>query len=131
MLQTQPITQRVFIVGDNTLFEECIQHLLAHGTGLQVTSIKYTDELTLLDRIAIYRPQAIILNESSLLVPVSFIELLFATYLAIAIRLIIVRDTDCVMDVYDISDQMKVRKPCKPQQFMLSTQNDLLTVIKD
>ena len=131
MLQTQSIPQHVFIVGDNTLFEECIKHLLAHETNLQVSSIKYTNELALLERIALYRPQIIILNESSLMAPISFIELLFAVYMVTGVRLIIMRDTDSLMDVYDISDKMNIRKPYKPQQYKLSEQNDLLAVIRE
>ena len=131
MLQTQPITQHVFIVGDNTLFEECITQLLTHDTGLQVSSVKYTNELAFLEHIAIYRPHVIILNESIIMAPISFIELLFAAYMVTGVRLIIVRDSDSLMDVYDISDQMNIRKPCKPQQFKLSKQNDLLAVIKE
>lgn len=131
MLQTQPSTQHVFIVGDNTLFEECITQLLTHKTGLQVTSIKYTDELTLLDYITLHQPQVIILNESSLLVPISFFRLLLTTHLMTAVRLIILRNSDSVMDIYNISQQKRIRRPCERRQFTLSKQHDLLMAVKN
>jgi hypothetical protein len=45
MLQSNFVQQRVFIVGDGSLFDEGITHLLTHETNFLVSHATYSDDL--------------------------------------------------------------------------------------
>ena len=130
MLQTHPLNQRVFIVGNNSLFEEGVSHLLTLEIGLQVLSIKYTDDLALMEHIAQHRPQVIILNESSLVDPLCLLDRLCNIPWLVGVCIIIMRLADNIIDVYDMSPNLNVRKPIERQQFTLSKRDDLVAVVR-
>jgi hypothetical protein len=130
MLQTHPLKQRVFIVGDNSLFEEGVSHLLALEIGLQVSSIKYTDDLVLMENIAKHRPQVIILNESSLVDPLHLLEQLSEIPWLVGVCIIIMRLADSIVDVYDMSQRLTARKSVERQQYILSKRDDLVAVVR-
>jgi len=130
MLQTHPLNQRVFIVGNSSLFEEGITSLLTLEIGLQVSSIKYTNDHALLDHIAQHRPQVIILNESSLVDPMYILELIFSSISLAGLCIIIMRLTDNMVDVYNMSQKTNARKLCKREQVILSKGDDLVAVVR-
>jgi hypothetical protein len=130
MLQTHPLNQRVFVVGNNSLFEEGVSHLLTLEIGLQVSSIKYTDDLTLMAHIATHRPQVIILNESSLADPLCLLDRLCDVPWLMGVCIIIMRLADNIIDVYDVSPNLDVRRLVERQQFTLSKRDDLVAVVR-
>jgi len=119
MLHLNLPSRRVFIVGDNTLFEEGITKLLAYGTDLSVTGKKYTDDPAFLDAIAQNQPDVILLNESTAFDSAHILELLLSTPLLTALYIIIIRLSNNTVDVYEM-----------PKRYVITTPDDLVDVVQ-
>jgi DNA-binding NarL/FixJ family response regulator len=111
-------SRRVFIMGDNSLFEEGIAQLLAFGADLSISNTKYTDDPAFLDAIAQNRPDVILLNESSC-DSAHIIELLFSTPALTAQYIIVVRLSNSMVDVFEM-----------PKRFTITKQDELVAVVQ-
>lgn len=130
MLPSNLSAQRVFIVGDNSLFEEGITHLLTFETDLQVSCVKYTDDLAFLADISQNRPDVILLNECVSLSPARILKLIHSIPLQAGLRIIIIRLSNTIIDVYDMPEQVVARKACERQQFTLTKRDDLVAAVR-
>lgn len=119
MLHSALTTQRIFIVGDNSLFEEGITHLLTIETGLLVSNVKYTSDLSFMDMIAQNQPDVILLNESTMLDSAHILELLFSIQLLTALCIIVVRLDNSIVDVYEM-----------PKRFVITKRDELVSVVQ-
>jgi DNA-binding NarL/FixJ family response regulator len=118
MLNSNLSTKRVFIVGDGSLFEEGITHLLTLGTDILVSGAKYTNDLALLDAVSQSQPDVILLNESTYINPTHILDLLFATPSLTALCIIIVRLGNSMIDVYEM-----------PKRFAITKRDELVAVV--
>lgn len=120
MLHSNSQTQRVFIVGDNSLFEEGITKLLACGSDLSVSGAKYTNDSALLDAIAQHRPDVIVVNESMPFDSSHILELLFMAPLQqFAPTIIVMRLDNTMIDVYEM-----------PKRFNVTKRDELVAVVR-
>ena len=122
-------TRHVFIVG-TSMFEEGLTLLLTFGTGLQVSGAKYVDDLWLLDTIVHNQPDVILWSESTLLDSVHMLGLLISTPSLAGLRVIIVRLTDNIVNVYKLPMQMGAGRLYKQQQFVITKRDDLVDVVR-
>jgi len=116
---------RIFILGAS-IFEEGIAHLLKFSTDLQVSGAKYTNDSMFLEDIIQTQPDVILLNESSTLDPAHIFDILFSVPPLAGRRIIIVRLTNNMIDVYDFPCGDNLRRFHKRRQFIISKQDDLL-----
>ena len=110
MLQPNLHIQRVFIVGDNSLFEEGIAKLLVLGAGLSVTGRKYTDDLYFLEAVSQHKPDVILLNESMQVDSTHILNLIFSTPSLTPVYVVIVRLGSSIVDVYEMPKRFAVTK---------------------
>lgn len=118
MLQSNLSTKRVFIVGDGSLFEEGITHLLSFGTDIFVSGAKYTNDPALLEAVSHNQPDVILLNESTYINPTHILDLLFSTPSLTASYIIIIRLGNNMIDVYEM-----------PKRFSITKRDELVAVV--
>jgi len=122
-------TQCVLIFGES-IFEEGIANLLTDEADLRVSSTKNTDDLTLLDEITQKRPNVIMLNESTPMNTVRILKLLFSTPSLAGLRVIIIRLSDNMIDVYEMPKQTTARNEYERQQFIVTKRDELVTAVR-
>ncbi len=116
---------RIFILGAS-IFEEGIAHLLKFSTDLQVSGAKYTNDGMFLEDIIQAQPDVILLNESGTLDPAHIFDILFSVPPLAGRRVIIVRLTNNLIDVYDFPYRRNLRRLPKRRQFIVTKREDLL-----
>ena len=119
MLPSNLSLQRISIVGDNSLFEEGVAHLLTLGTDLAVSGITYTDDLSFLNAISHNKPDAILLNESTTFDVCHILELLFTESSLSARYVIVIRLDNNTVDVYEM-----------PKRFVITKRDELINVVR-
>jgi DNA-binding NarL/FixJ family response regulator len=102
--------RRVFIVGNDSLFEEGITKLLAYGTDLSVSGMKYTDDQSLLNAVAQHRPDVIVVNESMPFDAAHILGLIFSAPTITALYVIIIRLGSNMVDVHEMPKRLTVTK---------------------
>jgi len=122
-------TQRILVLGAS-IFEEGIAHLLANETDLQVSCAQYTDDLAFLDDITRSRPDVILLDESTSLNLARILKRLFLMPSLSGLRVIIVRLSNNMIDVYKTPRQCVMGKTCERQQFTVTKRDELLSVVQ-
>ncbi|MEK6751934.1 MAG: hypothetical protein AABZ00_06690 [Chloroflexota bacterium] len=122
-------TQRILIFGAS-IFEEGVAYLLTIGTDLQVAYAKYTDELAFLDDIVQNRPNVILLNESTLLDLARILNMLFSIPSLAGLRVIIIRLSDNMIDVYEMPKQAVARNEYERQQFIVTKPDELVAIVR-
>ena len=131
MLNTNLQSQRVSIVGNSSLFEEGLSHLLTFETNLQVSDSEYFDDISFLKDISHKKPDVILLNESSRLNLARMLDLLFSIPSLSGRRVIIVRLTNNVIDVYDFPYRTHLRRFHKQRQFIVTKPEDLIAAVQN
>lgn len=119
MLQSQPPIHRVFVVGENTLFEEGIVKMLSLGTELTVTGTKYIDDPALLDALEINKPDVILLNETMSNQVLHILELLLFNPALTALYLVVIRLDSNMVDVYPL-----------PRRFAINQRDELVALVQ-
>lgn len=111
--------RRVFIVGNDSLFEEGITNLLSFGTDLAVSGTKYTDDPALLAAVIQHRPDVIVVNESMPFDAAHILDLIFSTPTLTALYVVIVRLGSNMVDVHEMPKRLSVTK-----------RDDLISVVR-
>ena len=122
-------TQRVLIFGESIL-EEGIANLLGNGDDMQVSSAKYTTELAFLDEIAQKQPDVIMLNESTPLNTTRILKLLFSIPSLARLRVIVIRLSDNMIDVYEMPKHFEAGKEIEREQFNITKPDELVTAVR-
>ena len=123
--------RRVFILGDNSLFEEGMTHMLRLGTGLHVSNVKYINDLTFLEMVVQNKPDVIVLDEAKSIDAAHILELLFSTPALVSLCIIIVRLGNNMIDVYKIpKNQRIVGNIHERRQFTITKRDDFLAVVQ-
>jgi len=129
MCISKPSPRRIFIVGENLLFEESLAHLLTSEAGLQVSNQKYVDDPWLLDTILKDQPDVILLSESNILNSRHLLGSLFSTPLPLAgVQIIIIRLTDSLVDVYEVPKQ--IGRKMTYQQYNILNREEFVAIVE-
>ena len=93
--------RRVLVVGFGSLLEQGVQSLLAQEPEVQVWEVKYTDEVAFLLDVVQTRPDVILFHETGALDSDRIFDLLRAIPTRETLRVIILRSSSPVIDVYE------------------------------
>lgn len=129
MMPPNLLPQRILILGES-IFEEGIAHMLKVGIDLQVSCARYTDEISFFYDIAYNRPDAILFSETAALNPPDTLKLLYSIPLRNGLRVIIIRLSNNLIDVYTIPKQVVARKIYERKQFIVTKQEELVAVVR-
>ena len=129
MSQSSFTQQRVFIVGDGSLFDEGIMQLLTHGTNLFVSHTIYSDDLTFLNINEWDRPDVILINEPGSLNVERILKFISSHPIVKELLIIVVRLWNSVIDIYEMSifDAGNVYRISR--QIIAATVDDLINVV--
>ena len=122
-------TQRVLVFGDS-IFEEGVANLLKDGADLHVSSAKYTDDLAFLAEIAEKRPDVLMLHESTPKNTVRILKLLFSIPALAGLRVIVIRLSDNMVDVYEMPKRVAARNEYKRKQINVTKPDKLMKVVR-
>ena len=130
MLQSNFTQERVFIVGDGSLFDEGITHLLTHGTNLLVSHATYSDDLAFLNIIESDRPDVILVNESGSLGTKRILDLVLPHPIVMGLRIVVVRLRNNEIDVYAGPIFVAGKMSYRPRRIIVKTGDDLLNAVR-
>lgn len=119
MLYPNLPTRRICIVGDASLFDEGLSHLLNFETSLQISGSEYNDDDSFLEDIIQSQPDVIVLTDSEAINAKHIRELLFSTLSLTALYVIIIRLSNNIVDVYEM-----------PKRFVITKRDDLVAVVR-
>jgi len=135
MLELNSTQQRVFIVGDGSLFDSAITRLVTHSADLIVSHAIYSDAPTFLDLIKSEDwSDTILVNESGLLVAEHFFDLISTRIVSseptmLELRIIVIRLSTNAIDVYVRPVFIAGKMFCKPRRISIATGDDLLNAV--
>lgn len=129
MMPPNLLPQRILILGES-IFEEGIANLLKVGIDLKISCARYTDELAFLYEIAHNRPDAILFSETAALNPPYILKLLYSIPSQAGLRVIIIRLSNNLIDVYAIPKRVVARKVYERKQFIVTKQEELVAVVR-
>ena len=135
MLDLNSTQQRIFIVGDGSLFDSGITQLVTHGTDQHVSHAVYSDPPTFMDLIQWDAwPETILVNESGLLEADHILglvssQIVSAEPVIVGTRIIVVRINVNTIDVYTRPIFVAGKMFSKPRQLSIRTSADLLNVV--
>jgi hypothetical protein len=124
--------QHVFIVGEDSLFDEGVTNLLAQQTDLLLTHAKFSDERVFLDTIKQELPDVILVCESGSLDAARILDLVSSQALLVRLLLVVIvviRLHNNVIDVYERPNIVAGKINFKPRQIIAETENDLLNIV--
>ena len=101
-VQTQALARRVLIVKTGSVLAAGAQLLLAADAGLQVSSLSFTDEATLLQDIAAIAPDVVVLTEDGSLEAGCALRLFQSDLLATRLTVVVIRAGSGVLDIYEM-----------------------------
>ena len=130
MLEINHAQQRVFIVGDGSLFDEGITRLLARDTALQVSHLVYSDKLAFLHIISNNQPDLILFCEAGTLNTDQLIADLSSTTLMLGLCIFVIHSSNLTVDAYERSGSPAEKQPFQRHSTVASTSHELLSILK-
>lgn len=130
MLHSNLLTQHVFIVGSGSMFEDGITRLLIYKTGLQISVTKYINDLWFMDAVVQNQPDVLLVIESDSLDSNHLLELLTSTPLSAELRVMVMRFSDLVIDVYEIPKWNPAGKIPAHRQFTITSSDELVALVR-
>jgi len=121
--------QRVFIVGEDSLLDEGVTHLLAQRTDFLVSRAKFSDELAFLNTVKQDLPDVILVCESGSLDVARILVLVSSFAMVMRLLVVVVRLHNNVIDVYKRPMIVAGKIHFKPQRIIAETENDLLYAV--
>ena len=124
--------QHVFIVGEDSLFDEGITNLLAQQTDLLLSHAKFSDERVFLDTIKQELPDVILVCESGSLDAARILGLVSSQTMLrrlLLVVIIVIRLHNNVIDVYERPKIVAGKINFKPRRIIAQTENDLLNIV--
>ena len=105
MLQSPFLPQCVYILGNGSMLDEGVTHVLSSRTKLRVWGRQYQDDTTFLKDVSLARPDVILVNEMDSSDSIRILKLLSAVPSFIGMRVIFLRLCNNMIDVYDRRDE--------------------------
>ena len=130
MLDSNFTQQRVFIVGEDLLFDEGVTHLLAQRTDLLVSRAKFSDEIVFLNTIEQDLPDVILVCEFGSLDTVRILDLVSSHALVMRLLVVVIRLYNNVIEVYERQMIVAGKMHFKPHRIIAETEDDLLNAIR-
>ena len=130
MLQLAFAQQRVSIVGEGSLFDEGVAHLLADRTNFLVSRAIYSDEHAFLNIIKQDPPDVILVCESGSLDPARILDIVSSHAMMMRLLVVVIRLYNNVIDVYESHMVVAGKMYFKPQRIIAETENDLLNAVR-
>jgi len=124
--------QHVFIVGEDSLFDEGVTNLLAQQTDLLLSHAKFSDERVFLDTIKQELPDVILVCESGSLDAARILDLVSSQTMLrrlLLVVIIVIRLHNNVIDVYERPKIVAGKINFKPRRIIAQTENDLLNIV--
>ena len=106
MLQSPFLPQCVYILGNGSMLDEGVTHVLSSRTKLRVWGRQYQDDTTFLKDVSLARPDVILVNEMDSSDSIRILKLLSAVPSFIGMRVIFLRLCNNMIDVYDRRDEL-------------------------
>ena len=131
MLQSNSTQKRVFIVGNDSLFDEGVMQLLTQQTNFLVSRAKFSDDDTaFLKTIKRDCPDVVLVCESDSLDVARILDLLSLHLTMLILFVIVIRLYNTAIDVYEKPNIIAGKMNYLSQQIMVTTIDDLLNVIR-
>ena len=129
MLHPNFIQERVFVIGDGSLFDEGITNLLKYEINLIVSHAIYSEDLAFLKRINADPPDVILVCESVLLDTARLLESI-SSQPKLRSLIVVARLYNNMVEVYANPILTEGKISSKPQQFIVKKRDDLLNIVK-
>lgn len=130
MLPSESTQQHILVVGDGSLLDAGITHLLSDGTDLRISHATYSGDPFFLNSIVQAQPDMILVSESGAF-GVDHILDLFSSHLIVkGLPIVVVRRGESMIDVYENPTFVAGRISCQPKRISVRTGADLLRVVK-
>lgn len=119
-------TSRVLVIGDGSLFHECVASLLNRFSEAFIDSVKYMSDHALLDEMKASRPDIVIIAA-----PERVVDAVFATTSLVELspRIIVLHDYDNTIEVFDQPESSRDKTFNLQMRINNSTSGDLLRCI--
>ena len=131
MLDSNFTQQRVFIVGDDSLFDEGVTDMLAQRTDFLVSHVTFSDDFAFMDTVRQDLPDVMLICESDSLDPVRILDLVSSHTIAMGLLVVVIRLYNNVVDIYERPIIVGGKMYFTSQQIIATTGNDLLNTIKE
>lgn len=126
MLNSNFTQQHVFIVGEGTLFDDGITHLLTTKTNSLVSRAVYSDEFA----IKSDQSDVILICESFSMDVAHILDLIFSRPMIPILLIMIIRLRNNVIDIYSRPAFVAGKISNSPQQIVARTAEDLLNALR-
>ena len=123
------IQQRIFIVGNGSLFDEGLAKIVRFSTTLRVSHIVFSNEDVLLNLIERKQPDMILLSESGGLDIEQILEAITVNTLIIGLCIFVVHLGNFTMDAYERPDTAVERLPFQRRTVTIRARNDLINIL--
>jgi hypothetical protein len=129
MLDLKSSPQRIFIVGNGSLFDEGLAKIVRFSTTLRVSHIVYSNEIELLRLIERKQPDMILLSESGTLDIEQILDAITINTLIIGLCIFVVHLGDYTIDAYERPGIVAERQPFQRRTFTVGAGNDLISIL--
>jgi hypothetical protein len=130
MLDLNLKQQRIFIVGNGSLFDEGLAKLVRFNTTLRVSHIVYSNEAALLNLIERDQPEIVLLCETGALDTDQILDLISINVLIIGLCIFVVRLSSFTVDAYEFPISLAERQPFQQRTIAVRTGDDLINILK-
>jgi hypothetical protein len=128
-LQTNFSQQKIFVVGDGSVFDEGVSHLLKNKTDLLVSHAIYSEDLSFLENIKSEQPEMILVNDSGSLNVKRILEFTLSQLLMMDLRIVVVQLRDSVIDIYERPISEAENASIRSRRIIVRSQEDLFNAV--
>jgi hypothetical protein len=126
MLQPDYTQQRVFVIGEGSLFDEGVTHMLSQRPDLLVSRLIFGGGLGFLNHIRLAQPDVLLVCESTSLGTTDILDLFSSPPIMMELRIVIIRLRDNRIDVYAEPTLVAGNISRRQQQITAKNEDDLL-----
>ncbi len=126
MLNSNGTHQRVFVVGDGSVFDDGVTQMLTNKTNSLVSRAVYSDETAIKSN----QSDVILICESGSVDTSHILNLLSLHQMATILLIMIIRLRNNVIDVYDRPNFVEGRMSGNPQRIVARTADDLVNALR-
>lgn len=123
--------QHIIIVGEGSLFDDAITHLLKERTDLLISQTVFSDEVAFRNLIRHYQPNMILMCESGSLDTGQVIDSISIDPIVMAICIFVIRLSNPVIDVYEKPTLNAGRISYRQRSITAETANDLINILRE
>jgi len=131
MLLRESDQLHVLIIGDGSLFHEGVTSLFTQETDMLISYTTCPDDLVFVNSIEVTKPDVIVVNESGSLDAERFLNLISMYALVMSFLIVIVRNTNDLIDIYNKPAFGAETTLSNPQQVRIRTGDELVRVVRE